>query len=1615
MAEIDSLSIQISADTEKANTAIRHLIRSLGALSTSLKFDTSSLENLGKINGNNFKKLGEGLQSFSNAAKSLQNVDSGNFSKLAGGIERIASIDASKLEALGKIDGNSFRGLGEGVKALSSGLQNLQGVKKSDFNRLATGIERLSAIQPGNMEAVGNALRPLAEGINILSNAKFDNKNLTNLINSLTRLSNANTGSLANIDFSALGNSIKGLADTLSGAEKVQQNTISMTNAIAKLAGTGENANIVSAALPQLGEKLKAFMQTMAGAPQLESDTIAFTQALAQLANAGKRAESTASGLPKLGESLKNIFDTMSKMPTISENTIRMTQALAQLANAGGKAGNAAGNLNGRINTLSSSMLGLRGSTLKAVGSLKNFARQLLSSIGVYLGIYGAIRGAKKAIDISSDLTEVQNVVDVTFGDMAYKVEEFAETSIEKFGLSELALKQYSSRFQAMGSAMGIDSSLIGNANENLARMTDGYVSASDSMADMSLNLTKLTADMASFYNVEQDVVAEKLASIFTGQTRPLRDFGLDLTQATLQEWALKQGMDINIKAMDQMEKTMIRYQYVFANTLAAHGDFERTMYTWANQVRILKQNFEQLASVIGGALVNAFKPVVIAINKAMSAIIAFAKTISNSLGQIFGWTFEEGGGGLAQDFGGAADAADDMAGSIGDAQKSIDKMKAGLRAFDELKVINLPDGKDGGAGTGGAGGLGGAGGALGGQWIQGESILKKYESELDTLYKLGDYIGKKLTEAMDSIDWDSVYEKARNFGKGLADFLNGLISPDLFGALGRTIAGALNTALYAALSFSETFDWKDFGLSIATGINNFFAAYDFKALAQTLNVWAKGILDTAITAIDNTDWEEIGRQIGRFIEEIDFIEIGMKIGKLIWKAINAGVNALSGMFDAAPIETTIIAAVALPKVLKVITATKFIKGIKNLGGAAKVAADSFSLLRMGIADKQVWTGFSSALGNIRDNLTKMQKFTITAVAGFAEFKVISNTFEGLTLGTENLLTGIGKIAGVAAVAATAMYTALGPAGLAIAAITGVIAALKGVRDAQVEALEKFAEEQELSVFGEHLSDISARINETSQAIHDRIEASEQYVKTAGFAETQMAQDLADRYFDLSEKQNRSNEETDEMQRLAGLLIEKMPDLQEYYNEQTGLIDTTRESVEKLIEQRLKEIQLNAVEDKLTEAYQDRINALDNINNSLVPVQQAQEEMTRLQREYNDAVSQRDALEAYQRITEDLSVGINSIEQLANNQELFNLLMSAGVDSSKDFKDIQAELKDILTKGGAEDFPTFRALGEQIEETELALEMFQDDYNTTMADFAGAEEEYLNVENHISDLSQMLSDTMYETGENAADNYKEATLSKIEDIKQADAQIVSASSEALSPVVGSFGEIGDNATTEFNKRVSDATGSTQNTVERYMNSGVVNPAKDSLGISSGMSSVLFDIGTAAMQGLENGISAKEAEIINKISSIGSNIAIAFKNILDIHSPSKVMFKLGDFTMQGLKEGMESLYQPILSSVKAFSYDVSVAPAPNLTDMYGDYQYRAEYMPQYGATEYTQSGYNQGNAETNALLRRQNELLEKILAKPNLSNGDVFSAAQTIYKREAIRRYGASDAVDPVWG
>lgn len=397
----------------------------------------------------------------------------------------------------------------------------------------------------------------------------------------------------------------------------------------------------------------------------------------------------------------------------------------------------------------------------------------------------------------------------------------------------------------------------------------------------MSIQLTALSADLASFYNISQEESSRKLWSIFTGETEPMRAFGIDLTNATLKEYAMKKGLDANISSMTQLEKTMLRYQYVMDNTKNVQGDFARTSQTWANQLRILQEQIKAVAGVWGNAFVNMLKPLVQALNKALSAVYTFSEKVVNALGAIFGWKLEIQKGSISDDFEGAAGAADDMASGTKKAAKAAKDLKTHLLGIDELNVVE-PDndtGTSGGNGSGGGTGVSGAGGDNGLKY-QIKETEGLYKSSIKNLNQLGKYISNSLSKAMESIKWGKIYKKAKNFGKGLADFLNGLITPRLFSNLGSTIAGAINTALTAGNTFAINFDWKNLGKSLISSITGFLNTWDAGLTGATLSNFAIGICKYVVSAFDTANKDNLWQKLGQKV--VDFI-CGINWGNLVW------------------------------------------------------------------------------------------------------------------------------------------------------------------------------------------------------------------------------------------------------------------------------------------------------------------------------------------------------------------------------------------------------------------------------------------------------------------------------------------------------------------------------------------------------------------------------------------------------------------------------------------------------------------------------------------------------------------------------------------------------------
>lgn len=802
-------------------------------------------------------------------------------------IEADAKTASDKLDALAQsmvklasslsINVGKMSGVAIGLNSITRASQNLN---SRNITTLATAMGKVAGVDSAQISRVAGSMTQLKNSVS--GGFNTDMTGIVNVANSLSKLGGTNaTQGAQNLVL------IKDqLAQFVQGMNSVGTFTFDPTGlnntikAIAKLGG--KTATQATANLPSISAQLQNFVRQMNQIGSMSFDNKNLTDLVTSIGRLGSVASGRAvNNIPLLANNLKYLFETLSKAPNVSQNIIQMTTALANLARTGASSGTAARSLGTSLFSFS-----------KSAGNARNSAFSLAGAIGKFYATYWmVIRGLglfRNAIDISSDLTEVENVVRTTFGNMEYKVNDFVQNSIQQFGMSELSVKQYASTFQAMGTAMDVGGKQIENANRFLNGATDGYIGLSDSMSDVSLNLTKLTADMASFYDKDQAYVAKDLQSVFTGMVVPLRKYGLDLTQATLKEWAMKNGMDADIKSMTQAEKAMLRYQYVLANTTAAQGDFARTADTWANQVRILKQSFQQLGSIIGGALINAFKPFLRTLNFVMQKVISFATTVTNALGAIFGWKFEVSSGGVADDWSDAASSADDLADSTGKAADNTKKMKTNLLAIDELNVLN-PDDSNSGFGGSGSGAGGAGGGAGSGGLVKTDTIWKDFESNIKDLYQLGEYIRDALIGAMESIDWDSVYEKARNFGTGLAKFLNGLFAGSngitLFGEVGKTIASALNTVVYAALSFGKEFNFEQFGYNIADGINNFFATFDFAALAETLNTWANGILKVASESITNIDWKKVFEGVGNVVFNLDasaIVEVALL--SLTWK-----------------------------------------------------------------------------------------------------------------------------------------------------------------------------------------------------------------------------------------------------------------------------------------------------------------------------------------------------------------------------------------------------------------------------------------------------------------------------------------------------------------------------------------------------------------------------------------------------------------------------------------------------------------------------------------------------------------------------------------------------------
>lgn len=673
----------------------------------------------------------------------------------------------------------------------------------------------------------------------------------------------------------------------------------------------------------------------------------------------------------------------------------------------------------------------------KSMTGLKSSLGKIGTAVGVAFGTAALVSFGKQCIELGSNIDEVQNVVDVAFGDMAYKIEEFSQTSIENFGMSRLSAKKTASTYMAMARGMGI---------------------SEDSASDMAVALTGLTGDVASFFNISQELADTKLKSVFTGETETLKDLGVVMTQANLQAFALSSGINKNIADMTQAELVGLRYNYVLKQLELANGDFARTSDSWANQTRILSENWKELMSVLGRGLIQILTPVLRVFNKIVEALVNAANAASTAMSMLFGTSQTQitSVSSAANEMNAAIEETAQSADTLADNTKSAGKeADTAVMGFDALNILSSKETGSTGLSSSAAPGVITANVDT----ASAEAKTKGFAQQtLNAFSKLEKYINDKLTPAINA--WGKAFSELKapvksaveKIKKSTADLMDNSLKPfaayitqqfvpNIINAISVKLAPVFSDVLSAVISeFAKDFEFICGGIGAA--INDI--------LLPAIKQYEKTAID--VFDIVKSTWDRHGEALtsgfSEFKESLRSIwnDIYNKILKPIFDKIFAVVGELwdkhlkplwSNLLEffasvgeflltiwnkyLAPFVSYIV-ELAAPLIRDVINSI-----IEKVGEIVGVVIDVVSsILRSltGLIDflngvfsgdwEKAWNGIKDFVGGIWDSIWSIIKGTVNLIIDGLNtlWKAVYKVFSGIADGIGSAVGWIGDLIG---------------------------------------------------------------------------------------------------------------------------------------------------------------------------------------------------------------------------------------------------------------------------------------------------------------------------------------------------------------------------------------------------------------------------------------------------------------------------------------------------------------------------------------------------------------------------------------------------------------------------
>lgn len=738
--------------------------------------------------------------------------------------------------------------------------------------------------------------------IKIKADANNASNALDKLANSLTNFQKSL--SIDTSKLTSISNSIQSIANAASSMNASGIKNIStLTNSINRM------GKIDTSGLSRISSALKTFSADMAGT---KVDGVGD---IASIASSISRLGGVASGraitnIPLLAKNLKQLFTTLSTAPNVSENIIRMTNALAGLASTGAASGRAANSLGRNLNTYTASAKRATKSTFSLAAAFGRF----------YATYFLVIRGIKslwKSIEGTTDYIEAFNYYTVAFN----KVGKEWGKDFEKFGYdnAEDYAQSFGNRVNELlgkmsGLKVDVDGGLISESGmknlgmnlqeitqyaSQLASITNSLGQTGEVTTAISKSMTMLAGDISSLFNVDFSTVATNLQSGLIGQSRALYKYGIDITNATLQTYAYKYGIEKAVSEMSQAEKQQLRLLAILDQSKVSWGDLANTINSPSNMIRQFTNNVKEAGMVLGQLFIPVLQKVLPVINGVVIAIKRLLVSVANLLGiKIDFSSFGQGVSGYNEDLEDTADALDKVG-------KSAKKAKSYSLGIDELNIIDPNSGSSGSSSAGGAGidltkEIMDATAEYEKVWQEAfdkmqntamgwadkvskvfkpvkdiiEDLAYAFKFDSDAWFKVAGMDTSKLvtgifdwfTRAIDSVDWEKI-------GRHIGSFLDGMDWTAIFTSAGNFIETAIDAAIdlwkgsFDAAPI-ETTIITAIGLLKFTGVGDIIWGKISDKLSATVLGSSIGIVPTI--AIAAVTWE-IGFNVGKSLGEALF------------------------------------------------------------------------------------------------------------------------------------------------------------------------------------------------------------------------------------------------------------------------------------------------------------------------------------------------------------------------------------------------------------------------------------------------------------------------------------------------------------------------------------------------------------------------------------------------------------------------------------------------------------------------------------------------------------------------------------------------------------------------